>query len=437
MAVYSERVLNIPRGALGITMTFARPAAAGQPGEVVVNSLLPGLPAERVLKRGDRIGRIDGSPLLSNTDLLRQVQSKRPGDEVVMTVRRIRRDDEGAPVFDEALQPVYEELTVTVALCSAELLDQFQTGSQRGPNIVQQARQKLQEVIDDFRPEVVECQHIWTIPYVVSELGLPYVVTAHHSDQMGYRYDRRIQPYANQAAARARWIFAVSEFSQREVLSLYPGIQAKKVVLLENGYNQRIFYPQQVSRKDALRALRVNDIADLPIITFSGKISRTKGVDILLRANRLVQREQKALLLIAGTGRLQDEFSAEEQADFHLENVTFVGHQPQSVVAQLHNLATVSVIPSRSEGFGLAALEAMGCGTPVVATRCGGPEMFVVGKTVQVENAEDLAAALVELLAMGPRAARELRQAACEKARHFSWPEIVGRRLRYYRQALT
>ena len=301
----------------------------------------------------------------------------------------------------------------------------------------QQARQKLQEVIADFRPEVVECQHIWTIPYVVSELGLPYVVTAHHSDQMGYRYDRRIQPYANQAAARARWIFAVSEFSQREVLSLYPGIQAKKVVLLENGYNQRIFYPQQVSRKDALRALRVNDIADLPIITFSGKISRTKGVDILLRANRLVQREQKALLLIAGTGRLQDEFSAEEQADFHLENVTFVGHQPQSVVAQLHNLATVSVIPSRSEGFGLAALEAMGCGTPVVATRCGGPEMFVVGKTVQVGNAEDLAATLVELLAMGPRAARELRQAAFEKARHFSWPEIVGRRLRYYRQALT
>lgn len=159
LAVYSERVLNTPRGALGITMTFARPAAAGQPGEVVVNSLLPGLPAERVLKRGDRIGRIDGSPLLSNTDLLRQVQSKRPGDEVVMTVRRIRRDDEGAPVFDEALQPVYEELTVTVALCSAELLDQFQTGSQRGPNIVQQARQKqVADARRDFggRPRLIE-----------------------------------------------------------------------------------------------------------------------------------------------------------------------------------------------------------------------------------------------------------------------------------------
>ena len=159
LAVYSERVLNIPRGALGITMTFARPVVAGQPGEVVINSLLPGLPAERVLQRGDRIGRIDGSPLLSNTDLLRQIQSKRPGDEVVMTVRRIRRDKEGVPVVDEALQPVYEELTVMVALCSAELLDRFERGSQRGPNIVQQARQRqIADARRNFagRPRLIE-----------------------------------------------------------------------------------------------------------------------------------------------------------------------------------------------------------------------------------------------------------------------------------------
>ncbi len=151
LAVYSERVLNIPRGALGITMTFAPPVVAGQPGEVVINSLLPGLPAERVLQRGDRIGRIDGSPLLSNTDLLRQIQSKRPGDEVVMTVRRLRRDEEG--------QPTYEELTVRVALCSAELLDQFETGSQGGPNIVQQERQKqIADARRNFagRPRLIE-----------------------------------------------------------------------------------------------------------------------------------------------------------------------------------------------------------------------------------------------------------------------------------------
>ena len=159
LAVYSQRVLSIPRGALGITMPRG-PAAAGQPGEVIVTRLLPGLPAERVLKRGDRIGRIDGVPLLNSNDLIKRIQSRRPGDEVVMTVRRPRRDDEGVPVVDEALQPIYEELTVRVTLCSAELLDQFnETGQSRGPNPVQQARQnQVAEAHRDFapRPRLIE-----------------------------------------------------------------------------------------------------------------------------------------------------------------------------------------------------------------------------------------------------------------------------------------
>ena len=301
----------------------------------------------------------------------------------------------------------------------------------------QKLRQELQKVINRFRPEVIECQHIWTIPYIVSELGLPYVVTAHHSDQMGYRYDPRMQSYANLAAARAHWIFATSEYSKNEVLSLYPGIQQKKVVLVENGYNQHIFYRQRVNRKELLQKLGVEDDPRLPIITFSGKISHTKGIDILLRANRLVQQERKALLLIAGTGKLEKEFSAEERSDFHLENAWFVGHQPQPVVAQIHNLAAVSVIPSRSEGFGLAALEAMGCGIPVVSTRCGGPEMYVVGAKVPVENPGDLGRALLKILDLDASDTKDLQQAALDKALQYSWEQLIEKRLHCYRLMLT
>ena len=299
-----------------------------------------------------------------------------------------------------------------------------------------QARRELEQVIDWLRPDIVECQHIWTMGHLLGEMGLPYVAVAHHSDQMGYRYDPRMRPYANQAARSARWIFAISQFVQQEVLELYPGVDPDKVITLENGYNQRIFHPQQASRARVLRKLGVPDTPGLPIISFSGKISRTKGVDILLRANRLVQQERKALLLILGTGRLEDEFSVEERAQFHLENVHVVGHHPQPVLAKLHNLATVSVIPSRTEGFGIAALEAMGCGAPMVATRSGGPESFVVGETVPVDDVAALAAALLKILSLQPRAAQELRQAALEKAVRYSWNRIVTRRLRYFREAL-
>lgn len=299
-----------------------------------------------------------------------------------------------------------------------------------------EARRELSHLIDSFRPDIVESQHIWALGYVLKELGVPYVLTAHHSDQMGYRYDQRMQPYANQAAVDAQRIFTISSFVQHEVCELYPDIQPERVVLLENGYNHCVFYPKAISRVELLNMLRIEEPAGLPIISFSGKISRTKGVDVLLRANRLVQRERKTLLIIAGTGKLEEEFTRDERAAFHLENVYFVGHHPQPVLAELHNLAVCSVMPSRTEGFGIAALEAMGCGTPVVATRSGGPETFVIGATVPVENVEELASALLNMLTLNQESEKELRRAALEKARQYTWEHIVTRRVGYYCQAL-
>lgn len=296
----------------------------------------------------------------------------------------------------------------------------------------QEARRELTRAIDWFRPDILECQHIWSMGHLVGELGFPYVAVAHHSDQLAYRYDLRMQSYANRSAAKANWIFAISDYVRTEVLSLYPRVDSKKVVILENGYSHRIFHPQRLNRTRVLRALGLEDPPGLPIVTFSGKISRTKGVDILLRANRLIQKERKVLLLVCGSGRMKDDFAPQESASFHLENVRLLGHQPQRILAQLHNLAAVSVMPSRSEGFGIAALEAMGCGTPMVATRSGGPESFVVGETVPVGNVEALAEAILKLVTLEPGAARELRRAVFARAHGYSWREIVSRRLRYF-----
>lgn len=300
----------------------------------------------------------------------------------------------------------------------------------------EEARRELEQAVNAFRPDIIECMHLWTTGYLAREFSLPCFATAHHSDQMGFRYDQRMRPYATQAAAGAQRIFCISEFVRRGVLELYPGVDPEKVLVLENGYNQRVFVPQQVSRAELLRALGVQDDAALPIVSFSGKISRTKGVDILLRANALLQRERKALLIIAGAGHLGEEFSPEEEADFHLENVHLVGHHPQPTLAQLHNVSTVSVIPSRTEGFGIAALEAMGCGAPLVATRSGGPESFAVGEIVPVEDPAALAQAILKILSLEPKAAQELRQAALEKARRYSWERVVERRLDCYHQVL-
>lgn len=299
-----------------------------------------------------------------------------------------------------------------------------------------EAERRLQQAVQRFRPDILECHHIWATAYLAHKMGLPYVTVAHHSDQMGFRYDERMQYYAKEAATGASWIFAISDFVKQEVLTLYPGVREDKLVVLANGYNQRIFCPRRTKRASTLRELGIQDRPHLPVITFSGKLSRTKGIDILMRANRLIQSERKTLLLLAGAGRLEDEFSVEERAEFHWENVRFLGQLQQPVLAKLHNLATLSVMPSRTEGFGIAALEAMGCGTPVVATRSGGPETFVVGKIVEAERVEEFAEAVLELLDLEPRLGRELRRAAQEKARQYSWRTIVKHRLACFQQTL-
>jgi len=299
---------------------------------------------------------------------------------------------------------------------------------------LREARRQLEGAVKRFRPDLVECHHIWATAYLAHQMGLPYVTVAHHSDQMGFHYDERMRSYAIEAARGASWIFSISEFVKREVLALYPGVKEQKTVVLENGYDQRIFFPRRCQRAQVFRSLRRADSPRLPLMTFAGKLSRTKGIDVLMRANQLVQRERKALLLLAGAGRLEDEFNVEERAEFHWENVVFLGQVQQPLLAKLHNLATLSLMPSRTEGFGIAALEAMGCGTPVIATRSGGPETFVVGDLIQAEDPEALAGAILNLLSLNPQEQRGLRQAALQRARQYSWKEIVKRRLDYFNQ---
>jgi glycosyltransferase involved in cell wall biosynthesis len=83
--------------------------------------------------------------------------------------------------------------------------------------------------------------------------------------------------------------------------------------------------------------------------------------------------------------------------ELKLKNIHFLGHKSQDDVA--YNVADVSVVPSRVEPFGLVAIEAMACGTPVVATNAGGLPDFVteeVGILVKMDDHEGLAYAILE-----------------------------------------
>jgi glycosyltransferase involved in cell wall biosynthesis len=289
-----------------------------------------------------------------------------------------------------------------------------------------------EKVIEGFRPDVIECQHIWIMDYVLGKKGYRYISVAHHSDQLGFRYDRRMRKYARRAGRHASYIFAISESVKQEVLELYP-VDPARVLVLPNGYDQQIFRRNEVNRNKLLSQFNLQRYQNMPIITFAGKISKTKGIDYLLRANRMIQRKREAAIIVFGAGELDDVLSGMPADAYDMKNVIMMGHRTPEVLAAFHNIARLSVLPSRSEGFGIAALEAMGCGIPIVASRTGGLANLAVGGLVPIGDHREIARQVLRILALPDRKHRRLCEQAYKRAREYSWKKIVKQRLKIYR----
>jgi len=143
-------------------------------------------------------------------------------------------------------------------------------------------------------------------------------------------------------------------------------------------------------------------------VLFVGAIRPVKGVDILLRAMRLlVESRRDVHLLLVGESffknyRREDERIRRMVQELNLEGrVQFVGKRRPPELVRYVQESSVLVLPSRAESFGMVLVEALACGTPVVATRCGGPEDIVndqVGVLVPPEDPEALAAGIAHVL---------------------------------------
>jgi teichuronic acid biosynthesis glycosyltransferase TuaC len=179
-------------------------------------------------------------------------------------------------------------------------------------------------------------------------------------------------------------------------------------------------------------------------IVFVGAIRPVKGVDILLRAMRVLKESGREVhLLLVGESffkNYQREYERIRRMTQELDldgRVEFVGKQQPVDVVRYVQESAVLVLPSRAESFGMVLVEALACGTPVVATRCGGPEDIVndrVGVLVPPEDPQALATAIAQVLdRRNSFAAEELRSYAL---RQFGLDAVGARLKALYDEAL-
>ncbi|WP_133131246.1 glycosyltransferase family 4 protein [Legionella yabuuchiae] len=289
---------------------------------------------------------------------------------------------------------------------------------------LQSLRLELSTLIESFKPDVIECHHIWYASWILHTMNQSYLVTAHHSDQLGFRYDTRVRPYAIASAQAAKKIFVISEFVKEEVMELY-NISESRIVLSKNGFDKEIFRARVIDKHQKLSKLDISVNPEATFISFAGKISLNKGIDILLKANKLLPSTLNIHFIVMGAGSIEPILKFMTPGSYSLKNIHFVGHQTPESVAEIHNISKVSIMPSRSEGFGIACLEAMGCGLPVVVSKSGGPEEFAVGKIIDKEAPEQLAAAIEQLVNLPVKEYKKLSQKSLEIANQYTWENIV------------
>jgi len=219
--------------------------------------------------------------------------------------------------------------------------------------------------------------------------GIPVVVSEHFSS-----FPRRLLGRLDVCKAwlAFRWaqvVLPVSGALQKAIESY--GIHAHFRVV-PNVADPAVFFPGAELRRRGERKQLI----------YVGRLVPIRGLPYLLRALAdLRQKRDDWHLDIVGDGTARTEYERLAMDLMLGEQVTFHGHQPKSVVAALMRHADLFVLPSLYETFSAAAAEALTTGTPVLATRCGGPEEFIVrevGQLVPPGDVDALRDALNEML---------------------------------------
>ncbi len=267
---------------------------------------------------------------------------------------------------------------------------------------------------------------------LAARYNVPFIITEQASWIPWMDNYPNVQRQAVWAASRCSFHVAVSSFT-RKTIAHFTG-DTEKLRVVPNGVG-----------KDDFRPLENGERMNPNQILYVGLTRHVKGIDILLKAMQQVVKEKPEIKLVMVGGGFYRNYKAQENELHRLasslglsKNIEFAGMKAPSEVAKYMRESSLLVLPSRTETFGSVLIEALACGTPVLATRCGGPEDIVndsVGRLVAKEDPKALAEAIVEMTNHRDNFnSAKLREYALDK---FSWEQIAHQMTDLYDKAIN
>ena len=320
------------------------------------------------------------------------------------------------------------------------------------------AKEALPSVVEEFAEGVLKVMQAseglgteWDVPFdavhanywlsglaghlIKHRLNLPLVSTFHTLDRVKAEASpEEVEADAHHLRAEAEaaiircsdTVLASCSVEAAQISDLY-GADPSRIRIVAPGVDHAFFGPGD--RRQARRALGLS--GEGPLLLFVGRIQPLKGVAVAVRAlSALTPDHPDARLVVVGgpsgpqggvevarTEALVDELGLRDR-------VVFVPPQPHELLSTYYRASDVCLVPSRSESFGLVALEAAACGTPVVASDVGGLRSLIdhgrIGYLVEEPTPEAFAAWVRQILAE-PLLAERLSTGSVLRARRYTW----------------
>jgi glycosyltransferase involved in cell wall biosynthesis len=254
--------------------------------------------------------------------------------------------------------------------------------------------------------------------------SIPQVVTVHDVLPLHYprEYPRQqyyFRHYVPAVLRQSRAVITISEASRQEIVRAYQ-VPAEKIHVALCGYDARRFTPYGSGA----------DVTGFePYALYVGNVMPHKNLGRLVDAFAVVSNRMRGRLVIRGWGKRQPVETLRARIARHgLEDrVDWQPYASDEELPALYRGARMLVLPSLAEGFGLTALEAMACGTPVITSNTSSlPEVVAdAGLLVDPHDTTSIAEAMARLFS-DTRLAKELRERGIARASQFTWERAAG-----------